>query len=397
MNRLVIDLEALRHNVATIDAWMRAAGARWTLVTKVLCGEPTILRALAAMGVRSVGESRLANLDDVTTAMPRAEIWYLRPTHPSAVAAVVAHCGVSLNSEIETLRLIDAEAGRRGVLHRALAMVELGDLREGMLPVHLPAFCEAAQRLRHVRLVGLGANLGCLAGVLPTSEHFAQLALYRELIELKLGCRLPIVSAGTSVALPQLRAGRVPLGINHYRIGEAVFLGTDLVSGGTIPGLRDDVVILRAEVAELKRKALAPSGELGADAHVLADPARGRLGERGWRALISIGQYDAECGGLLPLDARHVVAGASSDLTVLNLGDDAGGLRVGDDVGFRLRYAALLRLMGSRYVAKVVQGAAAPALELAQERLGRRRPGRGAEIISMPRRDATPAAHGGMA
>ena len=38
MNRVVIDLHKLQHNIDTINGWMERHGASWTLVTKVLAG-----------------------------------------------------------------------------------------------------------------------------------------------------------------------------------------------------------------------------------------------------------------------------------------------------------------------------------------------------------------------
>jgi predicted amino acid racemase len=77
-------------------------------------------------------------------------------------------------------------------------------------------------------------------------------------------------------------------------------------------------------------------------------------GERGYRAIVTVGQLDTDVQGLTPLDSRYRWAGASSDLAVLNIGDNPENLKVGDTVKFRPGYGALVRLMLGRYVDKVV-------------------------------------------
>ena len=99
MNCININLEALEHNIRRVESWMAGHGARWTLVTKVLCGHPEILAALAAMGVTSFGDSRLENLAGLPAGGGH-ETWYLRLPHRSALADIVAKCEVSLNSEL---------------------------------------------------------------------------------------------------------------------------------------------------------------------------------------------------------------------------------------------------------------------------------------------------------
>lgn len=57
---------------------------------------------------------------------------------------------------------------------------------------------------------------------------------------------------------------------------------------------------------------------------------------------------------LAPVNPDYCISGASSDLTVVNIGDDPGGLQLGDRIRFRLNYSALLRAMHSRYIGKTI-------------------------------------------
>jgi predicted amino acid racemase len=356
VNRVTIDLHGLKHNLRIIKDWMEEHSASWTVVTKVLCGHTDSLRALQLLGVRSMGDSRLANLKAIDKIVPDFESWYLRVSDLSSVKEVASLADVSLNSEIEVIKILNEEAKRLNKIHRIIIMIELGDLREGILPGSLTRFYEQVFELPNIEVIGIGANLGCLAGAVPNVDQFTQLSLYRELLELKFQRKLPMISGGSSSVLPLFLEGGLPKAINHFRIGEAIFLGTDLVNGGTLPGLRDDVVLLEAEIAEIKEKGLVPLSETASMTPFESTDAEEDLspGQRGYRALISVGQLDTDIAGLTPVNPEHRIAGASSDITVVNLGSDAGGMKVGDSIKFRVNYSAMLHLMVGKYVAKEV-------------------------------------------
>jgi predicted amino acid racemase len=277
----------------------------------------------------------------------------------------VALADVSLNSEIEVIRALSKEAVRQGKVHNIVIMIELGDLREGILPGTLMKFYTDVFELPGINVLGLGSQIGCLGGAVPSIDQISHLLLYRELLELKFERSLPLISAGSSVFLSLLQNERLPRAMNHYRIGESLFLGTDLVQGGTIQGLRDDVVLLEGEIAEIKQKSLVPMGETvdsqpfeqvgatenGDDTASIPPP---QPGQRGYRALITVGQTDTDVASLTPMDETHQIAGASSDITVVNLGDDPQGLGIGDTIRFKLGYSSLVRLMNDPYLPKHV-------------------------------------------
>ena len=355
MNRVLVDLEALGENLKIIGGWMREHGASWTVVTKVLCGHADTLRALQALGVRSMGDSRLENLRAIERIVPDFESWYLRVPDLTSVSEVVRLTDVSLNSEIRIIEALNEEARRLGQVHGVVIMIELGDLREGILPGSLIDFYKYVFELSHIEVKGIGANLGCLAGAVPTVDQFMQLALYRELLELKFEHPLPLISAGSSAVLPLLTSGQLPKAINHFRIGEAIFLGNDLINGGLLPGLRGDAVVLEAEIAEIKEKSLVSLAETTSITPFISEVSDDRTpGQRGYRALVSVGNLDTEISGLSPIKERYSIAGASSDITVVNIGEDADGLKVGDTIRFRPNYAAFLRLMSGRYIQREV-------------------------------------------
>ncbi|MBN2464210.1 alanine racemase [candidate division WOR-3 bacterium] len=355
MSRLIIDLEALHHNIETIDGWVRDHGATWTLVTKALSGHLDTIRALQALGVRSMADSRVDNLRAIARISPGFESWYLRPPRLTYVRSVVEVSDVSLNSELQVIDEIDRVAGALGKTHHIIIMIELGDLREGILPGSLIGFYNHVFRLDHVEVLGIGANLGCLAGIVPTVDQMMQLVLYRELLQLKFNHSLRLISAGSSALLPMLLEGRVPGPINHFRVGEAVFLGSDLIHGGTLQELRDDAFTLEAEIVEIKEKSLAVQTD-GSGIATFEPVCKEEFapGQRGFRALLAVGQLDTDVKALTPTNPNVQLAGASSDVMVVNLGDNPDGLKVGDTLKFRPAYSALVRLMVGKYMPKIV-------------------------------------------
>ena len=62
-------------------------------------------------------------------------------------------------------------------------MVDVGDLREGVMPDRIVALAMAASKLPNLELLGLGANLACYGGVIPSVENM------RILIEAREQCR----------------------------------------------------------------------------------------------------------------------------------------------------------------------------------------------------------------
>ena len=333
-------------------------GASLTVVTKALCGHEMFLRALVECGVERIGDSRLSNIAAARRAGFRGEAWYIRPPHHSAIEDVVELAELSLNTELSTLRLLSSAAERAGKIHRVILMVELGDQREGILPGSLVQVFEQALELGGIEVVGIGASLGCVAGTLPSVDQLSELVMQRQLLELKYDAGGLLVSGASSAALPLLREGLVPKGIDNFRVGESILLGTDLISGGTMEGLYGDVFRLYAEVIELKEKNLEPFGERHERLAPfgIAETDSGHVpGERGWRALVTVGELDTDVHSLLPARGRAMV-GASSDVAVVNLGDSTGGLEVGSEIGFGMGYSGLVRLMESSYVAKVLAG-----------------------------------------
>ena len=354
---LTLDREKLAHNYRHLDHLFASYGMDWGIVTKLLCGDETFLAEVLRLGSFSALDSRVSNLATIKRLDPDRRTVYIKPPAAGAIKDVVRWADVSFNTEIETLEALDAEAARQGVTHDVLIMVEMGDLREGVQREDVSDVVGAALALPNLRVIGLGANLNCLSGVMPDEDKLHQLGMLRQISELRHGIDLPWVSGGTTVAIPLLRTGRVPEAVNHFRVGEALYFGRDLTNGGLIEGMHGDVLRLHAEVIETRKKPMTPSGELGANPQ--GEVRRVDANERvrtGVRAIVDVGWLDLDVEHLTPVDDRIRIEGVSSDMMVVEATDGLG-VSVGDEIAFDLGYMGALRLMNSPYVDKRVVGA----------------------------------------
>ena len=132
--RLEIDLAKLHHNARTLVDRLGARGVAVTAVTKGTLGSTAVAVELLRAGVRGLGDSRIENVEALRDAGVTAPITLIRSPMPSQVDRVVAHADVSVNTEMAVLRLLSAAAVGQGRIHGVVLMVELGDLREGILP-----------------------------------------------------------------------------------------------------------------------------------------------------------------------------------------------------------------------------------------------------------------------
>jgi predicted amino acid racemase len=343
-----VDLAKVEENARAIVRACALRGVAVTGVTKGACGSPEVARAMLRGGVSSLGESRLENVARLRAAGVDSPIMLLRVPALSRVDEVVQAVDLSLDSEPAVLEGLAEAARRRGRVHPVILMVDLGDLREGIWPDQLLPIARDTARLEGLRLTGLGTNLTCFGGVIPSEANMRRFVALVEDVERVLGRPLAWVSGGSSSALRLIAAGGMPSRVNHVRIGEAILLGHETVEREPWPDTAQDAVRLHAEVVERKRKPSLPLGQRTVDAF---GRYRG-FEDRGLRerALLDVGREDVDVEGLTPVDPRIRVLGASSDYLVLDVTEAGDDVRVGGEIAFALSYGALLAAMDSEYV-----------------------------------------------
>ena len=136
--------------------------------------------------------------------------------------------------------------------------------------------------------------------------------------------------------------------MNSLRLGEAILLGTDPVSGNPISGLHTDAFVLQAEVIETKVKVKAGTFEAVRPALSALCLVPGNHWKT--RSILAVGLQDTDPAGLtFPAAVSYI--GATSDHIVVETTNCP--LRIGSEITLRLNYSALFHAMAAPDVAKV--------------------------------------------
>ncbi|HER25383.1 MAG TPA: alanine/ornithine racemase family PLP-dependent enzyme [Candidatus Atribacteria bacterium] len=345
---LDIYLDKIKSNSENINTFCLKHGINVVGVTKGCCAITEVGQAMIDGGINILGDSRIENLKSLKKAELKVKTMLIRIPMLSEVDSVLTWADISLNSEITVIKSLSREALKREKVHKIILMVDLGDLREGIMPDDILQVVSEIQKLTGVKLIGIGANFCCINGVMPTGENLTELVELAEKIENSYRINLEIISGGNTSVLNCVEDGTIPNRINQLRIGVGILLGQDDVRLRNIADTYQDTFILTAEVIEIKDKPSLPRGEIGRDAFGEI-PIFKDLGIRK-RAILAIGKQDIYVNSLIPLKEGIKIVGASSDHLIIDVTDFKEELKVGDEVRFRLNYPALLSVTTSKYV-----------------------------------------------
>ncbi|PZV16135.1 MAG: alanine racemase [Leptolyngbya sp.] len=351
MPRIEISLAKIQDNARILSELYGQQGISLMGVSKAVLGEPAIAAAMIQGGVKFIADSRLENIQRMKNAGIITQFVLLR-TPLSQAEAIVQVVDISLNSEIETLKSLSYYAKAHNKSHQIIVMVEMGDLREGILPADLYQFVRETLSLPHLRIAGIGCNLACYGGVRPDDRNMRELSERVDILEKEFRIDLGIISGGNSANYEWYKTAQGVGRINNLRLGESILLGRETVGRKIIPGLHTRAFQLFAEVIESKIKPSLPLGEICQDAfgHVPVFQDRGLR----QRAILALGRQDVLVSGLKSNDTLEIL-GSSSDHTIV--ASKNHNLQVGDEVNFNLDYGSLLTAMTSPFIKKVIQKA----------------------------------------
>lgn len=345
-----INLSAIKYNASVMLRKCQAMDIELTGVVKGVAGDIRVVREFIDAGISSIGDSRLKNIIKFRENGISGEIMLLRLPQILEIEQVIKYTDVCLVSELETVKALSRYASKYDKEYNVIIMVDVGDRREGLMPNEVIDFTAQIKSLSGIVIRGLGTNVGCFGGVLPSRENAGQLVRLHMEIEAILGCNLPVISGGNTATTILMNNQQIPAEVNHLRVGEAILLGTDVTNHRQVEGMKRDTFILEAAVIEVKDKPSLPEGELGYDAfgnkpeHI----------DRGIRkkAILAVGRQDVKIEGLQPLVTGCHVLGASSDHLIVDITDTERAFKVGDIMEFSLDYGAMLSIMTSPYVGK---------------------------------------------
>jgi ornithine racemase len=348
---LIMDKNKIKHNTKVLSELASRHGIKIAGVTKVLCALPELAEAMLEGGAYALADSRIENFLKLKAFdVPKI---LLRIPMLTQAADVVQYADISLNSELEVIKALNEAAKAKNKIHQIVMMIDLGDLREGVWYEKAVSYAGEILKLENIKLIGLGTNLTCYGGVIPSTENLSTLVKIAEEIEVRYGIKLEIISGGNSSSIHLLLKNQVPKRVNQLRLGEAIVLGTETAYGERIADTYSDAFIFAAEIVELKEKPSMPKGEIGMDAFggkpVFQDNGIIK------RAIVAAGRQDVKHDGLTPRDKGIIIIGASSDHMILDLTNAESKYKVGDVIEFDVNYGALLAAATSEYVHKIVK------------------------------------------
>ncbi len=346
--KIHIDLDKIRKNTKTIVDIAEKSGITIIGVTKATCGDPKVGQAMLDGGVNGLADSRISNIKRLKNHLPHVSCMLLRSPMLSEIPEVIKFADSSINTELPVLKALACEATKQGKTHNVLLMAELGERREGLLPEEFQQIISFVRSKNSLNLIGIGMNLTCFSGVIPTERKINDFLKLVDQIETDLGLYFETVSGGNTANIPRLSKHSDSSRINQLRVGEGILLGVETIHRTEIDLTFQDAFILEAELIELKKKASLPDGELTENAFgetpVFED--KGVI----TRGIAAVGMQDVIIDDLSPCDPTIKILGGSSDHLILELPDEI--YNVGDTVRFIPKYGALVHLFTSPYVSK---------------------------------------------
>ena len=167
MPYLEINLNKIHFNATKLIQLFNTKGISIIGVTKVTMGNPTIAKILVQAGIKYLGDSRIGNIIRMKNAGVTAKFVLIRNPALSEIPIVIRYADISLNTELTTIKMLSEGALQQNKKHGIILMVEMGDLREGIMPEDLEFIVEKVLKLKGIELLGIGTNLKCFAGVIP--------------------------------------------------------------------------------------------------------------------------------------------------------------------------------------------------------------------------------------
>lgn len=346
--KVLIDSKKIGMNVKKLVSESKARNIEIMGITKILAGEKKLAKIFVENGVKFLGDSRIENLKrfqdlDIPKVMIRLPM-------KSQVEDVVKYSDISMNSELSIIEALNVEAKKQSKIHKIILMIELGDLREGILPKNIKTHMDQIIKFENIKLEGIGVNLTCYGGVIPTPTNLGKLEEIAKEIEENYNITVNIVSGGNSSSIDLLLGDKLPKKINNLRLGEVLIFGRETAYGKKLNGYFSDAVSLEVEIVELKEKDSKPTGEIGMNAFG-EKPEFQDFGIRK-RAIVAIGRQDVDQENIVSKDKNIKIIGASSDHLILDMTDTKRKYEVGDIIEFSVNYGGLLQLSTSSYVTK---------------------------------------------
>jgi len=348
--KVEININGINENISKIKKLCDKNNIKLSVVVKVLAGNKDIVDKMDFSNCDSISDSRISNLKKYKNI--KKEKWLIRIPTFSEIEDVIKYSDVSLNSSLETIKLLNKEAIKQKKKHKIILMYELGDLREGVDYSTLSMIVHEVKKLTNIELYGIGANLTCYGGVAPTKENTQELYDVTKALEVENDIKIPVITGANSSSYKLLSDGTLKDKMNYVRFGESVYLGTIPGYDELVKDLNHDNFVIKAQISEIEVKDSVPKGEILKNSFGVV-PEFEDVGMI-TVAIVNIGKQDAGLH-LKPVDKGIRLLEGSSDYLLLDVTKSKKDYKLGDIIEFIPDYETLLKIMTSEYVRKEIK------------------------------------------
>lgn len=340
MPNLYINLKKLKHNAKRLKKSL--GNVKMVYVSKAYNSDLMILKHLKADFIADTNIQNLKKAPSKTTKL------LLRAPSENDIKSTIKHIDISVNTELKTIIKLNKKAKSLNKIHKILLMLDVGDLREGyFVDEKLFKDVKIIKKLKHIKVYGIGTNLTCYGGVLPSVDNLSYLVKVAKKIQKILGYKIQI-SGGNSSSLQLIFDKSLPKQITNIRIGEAMLNGINTYDNSNIKGLYNDCFYIKAQIIEVKKKPSVPIGVIGFDAFK-NKPNFKDNGEIK-RAILNIGKASIDINNIFFKDNNIKILGASSDHLIIDISNTK--LKLEDKVKIYLGYPSILRAYNSSHITK---------------------------------------------
>ncbi|MBU0997051.1 MAG: alanine/ornithine racemase family PLP-dependent enzyme [Firmicutes bacterium] len=349
--RIIINSKKIKENIQQLKEMCQKNHIPFlTLVVKALAGNIQAIKEISTEDFLYLGDSRIQNLKKMKD-LPQKKM-LLRIPNNQELSQVIRYSDCSLESEMKTIFKLNEIAKKQNIVHQILLMFDLGDLREGIFfDSNYKQDIQKIVQLTNIDLIGIGTNLTCYGGVLPSKDNLNMLVDIANSIEKSLDIKLNLISGGNSSTIALFNQSVIPQRINHLRIGEGYLFGRETAYGKQIDNMHSNAFVLETKIIECKQKPSYPIGDIGMNSFGEIP----NIVDRGImrRAIVGIGKQDVILENLIPEDERITIIGGSSDHLILDVSKT--NFQLNDVIRFNVNYPGLVHLMNSAYVQKIIK------------------------------------------
>ena len=342
MADLIIDNKKISSNYSIIKKMCNDNNLIFLPVTKCVRSVREIISPLIELGLPIITDVHEQNLSKWENTFPTALLSATRsiintPYIPDVVYTADPFIINHLSDASEKVRFI--------------IQLEMGGLREGILPWMFKNLIQHIDDKHINRITGFSTNYGCIHGITPDVDdinNFCDTSLrLSKMIQLS----DPIIAAGGTILFDFLTNKQLPHKLTHIRMGESILFGFNTYTNTPIHGLENEIFTLQGEVIETKEvntnikgnNALNSFGE-----HFNNERLFMTNGIRK-RAVINFGSIIADFKYIRPITNGIIICAQSYDHSVIDITDCEHSLSPGDVISFDCKYDAVVKAFHHPY------------------------------------------------